>query len=292
MENTGLLCLPCDDSEWRAEWARQVLDVDRAFARELGITAVEAIDRGQYVSASGGIVDWSAQVARARSLARSIAPDDRLDPHAAGVHLVTEVQVRNTTTLEAASALIEQGRRPLALNFANGIIPGGGFLDGARAQEETLCRTSALYATLDGDAMYDFHLSRPEPDSSDWAILSPEVPVFRDEAGLELDEPWLLDVITSAAPVADAIGRQRSGDLLERRIHRILEIATSFSYDTLVLGAWGCGAFGNDPDRTAADFRRALETEFRGCFARVDFAIADWSPDRRFLGPFRDVFSD
>ncbi|MBP1715376.1 MAG: hypothetical protein H6Q42_3579 [Deltaproteobacteria bacterium] len=55
-------------------------------------------------------------------------------------------------------------------------------------------------------------------------------------------------------------------------------------------GAWGCGAFGYDPWRTAFDFRQALENEFNGAFFDIVFAIADWSPERRFLGPFREVF--
>ncbi|WP_200334784.1 hypothetical protein [Thiocystis violacea] len=56
-------------------------------------------------------------------------------------------------------------------------------------------------------------------------------------------------------------------------------------------GAWGCGAFANDPVRTARDFRQALETDFAGAFSEIVFAIADWSPQRRFLGPFREVFA-
>ena len=64
-----------------------------------------------------------------------------------------------------------------------------------------------------------------------------------------------------------------------------------YGYEALVLGAWGCGAFANDPYRTAVDFRKALETDFRGYFSDVVFAVTDWSRERRFLGPFRDVFS-
>jgi uncharacterized protein (TIGR02452 family) len=60
----------------------------------------------------------------------------------------------------------------------------------------------------------------------------------------------------------------------------------------LVLGAWGCGAFGNDPFRTAHDFREALQRRFGGVFEEVVFAITDWTEDRRFLGPFRDTFSE
>ncbi len=57
-----------------------------------------------------------------------------------------------------------------------------------------------------------------------------------------------------------------------------------------VLGAWGCGAFGNNPARTARDFHTALAGEFAGAFAEVVFAIADWSPERGFLAPFAEEF--
>lgn len=120
--------------------------------------------------------------------------------------------------------------------------------------------------------------------------FSPNVPVFRADDGAELPEPWLLSFITCAAPYAPDIGQPESGDLLQTRIHRVLAIARAFGHSSLVLGAWGCGAFGNDPARTARDFRTALETEFAGAFSDVVFAVADWSPERKFLGPFRDVF--
>jgi uncharacterized protein (TIGR02452 family) len=70
------------------------------------------------------------------------------------------------------------------------------------------------------------------------------------------------ELITYAAPYAPTIGQPESGDLLQKRIHHVLSIAQAFGYSTLVLGAWGCGAFGNDPRRTAADFRLALENDF------------------------------
>jgi uncharacterized protein (TIGR02452 family) len=203
--------------------------------------------------------------------------------------VATAVQVTNETTLGAARRIVDRGLRPLALNFANGIQPGGGFLTGAKAQEEVLCRSSALYQTLDGDPMYEAHAKRAQPDSTDWAIYSPDVPVFRDDGGGALLEPWLLSFITCAAPYAPRVGQPLSGNLLQKRIHRVLGIARSFGHSALVLGAWGCGAFGNDPRRTARDFRDALENEFSGAFAEVVFAIVDWSPERKFLGPFRDV---
>ncbi|TWU36513.1 hypothetical protein Q31b_47940 [Novipirellula aureliae] len=133
-------------------------------------------------------------------------------------HAETLVTVANETTLAAARALVVEGHRPLALNFANGIEPGGGFLRGATAQEETLCRSSALYATLFDDPIYAFHRDNDPAASSDWAILSPDVPVFRDDAGMECSKPWLLSFLTCAAPYAPAIGRLDAESMLRRRI--------------------------------------------------------------------------
>ncbi len=187
--------------------------------------------------------------------------------------------------------LVQNGLRPVAQNFANGIQPGGGFLNGARAQEEVLCRSSALYATLVDDPMYTYHRGRARPDSSDWVIYSPDVPVFRSDDGTEFDRPWLLSFLTSAAPYAPVIGQPESRELLRKRINRVLATASAYGYEALVLGAWGCGAFRNDPYSTAIDYRKALETDYRGHFADLVFAVTDWSPERKFLGPFRDVFS-
>ena len=286
-----LRCLPCVDSPQMAQSRSTELNIPRDIAASLGRTAVEATDIGHYVDSRGNNVDWAQLVERGRSAKKSIAPEDPLPEREVTVHPLTQVQVCNETTLQAARRLVDAGHRPLALNFANGVQPGGGFLHGARAQEEVLCRSSALYSTLVGDRMYTNHRERTLPDSTDWAIYSPDVPVFRTDDGTPLDEPWLLSFITSAAPYAPQIGQPRSAELLRKRIHRVLAIASAYGYETLVLGAWGCGAFENDPHTTAVDFREALENEFRGHFSDVLFAITDWSNDRKYLGPFREVFT-
>jgi uncharacterized protein (TIGR02452 family) len=252
---------------------------------------VEAAQNGYYLNSSGEKVDWARLVNAACAAKRSIPPDAPLSTAQPRSFPETRVQVTNETTLGASLRLVESGLRPVALNFANGIHPGGGFLGGAKAQEEVLCRSSALYRTLVDDPMYEEHRKRPRPDSTDWAIYSPDVPVFRKDDGTELDQPWLLSFITCAAPVASRIGQPESGDLLQRRIQRVFSIAQAFGHSSLVLGAWGCGAFRNDTHRTAVDFRQALENEFRGAFSDIVFAITDWSPERKFLGPFRDVFA-
>ena len=286
-----LKILSCLDSVEMATSRRRELDISRNVAAALGRSAVEAAAKGYYICGDGKKVDWSRDVQAACSAKLSIPPNAALPARKSNTFPETQIQVANETTLGASRRFVENGLKPLALNFANGIHPGGGFLGGARAQEEVLCRSSALYQTLVNDRMYEEHRKRPRPDSTDWAIYSPDVPVFRTDDGKELEHPWLQSFITCAAPYAPALGQPEAGDLLQRRIHRVLAIARAYGYATLVLGAWGCGAFGNDAYRTAVDFRQALETEFNGAFSDIVFAITDWSPERRFLGPFNKVFS-
>jgi len=289
--DSQLKILPCLDSDEMAAARRHALDVSRIVAAGLGKSAVEIAQQGHYLNPRGTKVDLRSAVEAACNGKRSIRPDDALPTEDGPRFPETRVQVTNETTFGAAQRFLNSGLRPVALNFANGVSPGGGFLGGARAQEEVLCRSSALFQTLIDDPMYESHRDRERPDSTDWAIYSPDVPVFRTDDGTDLEEPWLLSFITCAAPYAPEIGQPESGDLLHKRIHRVLAIARAFGHSSLVLGAWGCGAFENDPHRTPQDFRDALENEFRGVFSDIVFAITDWSSERKFLGPFGQVFT-
>lgn len=291
MASTAIKILPCLDSEDMSAARRQELDVPRDLAVRLGRSAVRAADQGWYETAAGMRVDWSRQVQAALRGKVSIPPDAPLPACNPASVSELRIQVTNETTFGAARRLAELGLRPLALNFANGVQPGGGFLSGARAQEEVLCRSSALFPTLQNDPMYQAHRQRPLPDSTDWIIYSPDVPVFRHDDGTELETPWLLSFLTCAAPYAPDVGQPASANLLRSRIHRVLAVARACGYSPLVLGAWGCGAFQNDRQQTASDFCQALTVEFLGAFTDVVFAITDWSPERKMLGPFRDQFA-
>ncbi len=278
------------DSDAMAAARRRELDISRQFAADLGRSAVEIARSGRYRLSDGREVSIARTMKAALAGRVSIPPDHVLRPRKRTRKKSLEIELCNETTLGAARALMDLGARPLALNFANGIEPGGGFLNGARAQEEALCRSSGLYLTIEGDPMYAAHRRNSLEESSDWAILSPDVPVFRTDSGEFLESPWLLSFLTCAAPYAPLVRQPRSGDLLQKRIIRVLEIASAHGFRDLVLGAWGCGAFGNDTRRTATDFRDALLGRFFGHFDRVQFAICDWSPERRFISPFRAVF--
>ena len=154
----GKLCiLPCLDSEQVAASRREELSIPRELAAALGYSAVEAAREGFYTTKCGHEVHWREAVEATCAAKVSIPPDAELPSNQQIVFSETAVQVTNETTLGASLRLVERGLRPLALNFANGVHPGGGFLDGARAQEEVLCRSSALWQTLIGDPMYDDH---------------------------------------------------------------------------------------------------------------------------------------
>ncbi len=289
-----MIILPCLDSAEQAAENGRALNITAGKAVELGRSGVDIATQGWYLHRPGHKVDIRREVQAACAGKLSLPPEaplpdtPRPDPDRAAT---CRLQVTNETTLMAARRLLDAGvERPVALNFANGLVPGGGLLVGGRAQEEVLCRSSALYPTLVGDPMYEAHRVADSPDASDWVIYSPDVPVFRTDAGALLAQPWPLSVITCAAPYAPKSGRDHAAELMPPRIRRVLAVAQAMGHRAIVLGAWGCGAFGNDPESTACAFREALEGPFAQAFDHVVFAITDRSPERRTLGPFRDAF--
>lgn len=62
---------------------------------------------------------------------------------------------------------------------------------------------------------------------------------------------------------------------MERRIHNVLVAALEHKVDTLILGAWGCGVFQNQPEDVAMLFANALNGPFKNAISRVVFAIGD-----------------
>jgi uncharacterized protein (TIGR02452 family) len=272
------------------------MSLKRSQAAAFGREAVAIIEAGHYRTAAGAVVDIAAAIQAARAGTCSYPPDRALANTSLGRHQ-TRYEVTNETTRSAAARLVDAGQRAVALNFASAKHPGGGFLGGARAQEESLARSSALYACLAGHAMYDFHARRGNPMYTAYAIYSPDVPVFRDDAGTLLPQPFLCSFITAPAVNARAVrARDRSSSLrireeMRKRIGRVLAIAAEHGHEALVLGAWGCGVFGNDTREVAGLFHEALTQHFRGAFAHIIFAVLDSSADDCFIGPFRELFA-
>lgn len=186
---------------------------------------------------------------------------------------------------------------PLVMNFANAIHPGGGFLNGARAQEESLCRNSTLYLSLSSEKaqeMYNYNKNNLNPLDSDYMLITPEVCVFRDLHGELLPEPYNVSVVTIPAPNkngrAKGVEQSTLDDVMTYRLRRMLYMVARYGYKNLVLGAWGCGAFGHDPETVARYFYKLFfEERFDEFFENVAFAILN---DEDKIQAFRKVFKN
>jgi uncharacterized protein (TIGR02452 family) len=196
----------------------------------------------------------------------------------------TIVTVTPDTTFHCAKQYVDGHSTVAVLNFANPYQPGGGVEQGAVAQEECLCRSSNLYASLTSPYIlanyYDRNNRKSSPFSTDAVVYSKGVTVFKsdDIIPVKLDTYFTLDVLTCAAPyysrtygLYDTKRYQRA---FYRRIRNILEVAIGNGVDVLVLGAFGCGAFNNPPQLVAEVFRRLLiEEGYCHYFSTVTFAI-------------------
>ena len=195
-------------------------------------------------------------------------------------------------------------RRILVLNLANPVHPGGGVRRGAKAQEEDLCRKSSLLLSLESAAArpyYEYNRSLNTYMGSDAIIITPEVEVIRGENGKLMEESAVVSVMTCAAPMV-RYGMEGMTDaeyqaMVYRRITGMLKTAAYLGYQRLVLGAFGCGAFGNDARIMSDLFFRALKEfnydgmEAKAFFHRVDFAVLDHSADQYNYREFSRNFS-
>jgi len=220
---------------------------------------------------------YSADAARADTRAN---PSNRLD-------VPCTLDVTEETTIAAGRRLhaklgANAGGAVCLLNFASAKNPGGGFEGGAIAQEESLALSSGLYACLANhmDNFYIPHRNDPCHGLYSHAMLhSPRVPFFRDDSG-DFSDMWCAGVITSPAPNAGvALSKHVSEtvvvETLRERIGRILAVAQEYGYTHLVLGAFGCGVFRNDPLDVAMAFDYWLgdSGKFASAFQEVVFAI-------------------
>jgi uncharacterized protein (TIGR02452 family) len=202
-------------------------------------------------------------------------------------HDYLPILVANTTTFQMTKTLVEQGLSPLILDMANRSRPGGSVLEGSNAQEETLCRQSNLYTGLK-TAYADNYYPIPEHGG----ILIKSVTFFRDENYDFLTHPIQADVFALAAYDCNYahkpdLENNLSGydkPSLEKdyekgtkaKIRAMLQTAKKNGNDSLVLSAFGCGAFRNDPIKISTFYKEVLgEPEFQNTFKIITFAIKD-----------------
>jgi uncharacterized protein (TIGR02452 family) len=270
--------------------------------RAIAQHTVEVLDHGSYTTPSGRTADLAARLARAVDGTRVYRPAEleallsRLPPSPA---LPTRMEVTEETTLAAAQRLSNHADDEVAcLNFASAKNPGGGFLKGAHAQEESLARSSGLYASLRaGREFYDFHRAQGDLLYSDHMIYSPGVPVFRDDTGALLEAPYDVAFLTSPAPnrgaIRDPATAARIPEVLALRAAKVLAMAHVNGHRRLVLGAWGCGVFRNDPAEVAGAFAVLLcgDGPFAGRFGHVTFAVYDSVAGKPCLAAFQRTFA-
>ncbi|MEX1039880.1 MAG: TIGR02452 family protein [Pirellulaceae bacterium] len=227
------------------------------------------------------------------ALGQSLTPPDSRN---------TRIEVRNCTTFAAAKSLVDDGYpNPLCLNFASAKNPGGGFLSGSQAQEECLARASGLFQSLNREMAY-YNINRSYDSSlyTNHIIYSPSVPVFRNEDDALISPPYTVSIVTSPAVNAGAVRKnepERVSQIrptMEERIRSVLAVGRQNGHEAIVLGAWGCGVFGNDPSDVAQWFADALQSDsnFVGAFDRVVFAVLDYADGTPSFNAFREIFAD
>ncbi len=201
------------------------------------------------------------------------------------------ITVTKSKSFQAAAeqSKTHPGQRIAVLNFASSRNPGGGVRWGAGGQEESLCRCSTLYAAIDRQWLWDKYYTPNreayDPAGTDALIYSPGVVICKTDFSIPERLPpedfVTVDVITCAAPnLGDTSSseptvnptREWQYEIHLRRAKHILHAAAARGAEILILGAFGCGAFQNDPEAVAAAYRDAL-AEYGKYFDEIEFAV-------------------
>lgn len=206
-------------------------------------------------------------------------------------------------TVEAAMPYARKGKRVCILNFASSVSPGGGVVSGAQAQEESICRVSTLYFALSdpqtAGKFYDYHwelirAGQMNRRNRDDIIYTPGVIAVRDdvndEAMLEENDWYEMDVITCAAPDVRQAGDSTQFSPTPEELHALFEIrwrcilatAARHKADVLILGAFGCGVFANPPELVADAFNSVVP-EFQNHFETIEFAVYGSKEKRNYV---------
>ncbi|MBQ7476500.1 MAG: TIGR02452 family protein [Selenomonadaceae bacterium] len=215
----------------------------------------------------------------------------------------TFVTVTQGRTFETAVNLRKKNSsaRIAVHNFASATNPGGGVVHGSRAQEEALCRCSTLYPVLDTDEnfklYYNFHRRRRDSIYTDACIFAPNILICKSDVDLPQrlsQENWVtVDVMTCAAPNLrhTVCSDEELLKIHERRAKHMLTVLAHHGVEIFVTGAFGCGAFGNNPYVVAQAYKNILP-EFDGHFKEIIFAIYFTPREKKNFDAFNKTFSE
>ncbi|WP_375561570.1 TIGR02452 family protein [Bernardetia sp. OM2101] len=263
---------------------------------------VEVIKNGFYINQKGEKVDISKIQEQAQKNSELFEAKDNfmLEAHYEPLKSIKrKFYTQNESVMVVIDNLLKANNEPVfCLNFASAKNIGGGFLTGAQAQEESIARVTGLSACCFEffEEYYQFHRSRKSMLYTDTMIYSPNVPIFKNDEGEYLDKPQKVSILTSAAVNAGVVKRQERKRIdqiipvMYQRTEKVLAIAHRNGYKNLVLGAWGCGVFQNEPADIAKIFYELLTTKFENCFEEVVFAIK--TNDEKIINPFLKYFPE
>lgn len=221
----------------------------------------------------------------------------------------TEISVVNNDSINAGLDIKRKGYNPIVLNFANRRTAGGGVLRGSRAQEETIFRRTNLYRSLyqfmpDAEKYNVPKNRRQYPmDKNFGGIYTPYATVFRSSDYSLLEKPEKLSFVSVAAMNRPRlVGDALAPELIEGTLNKmrtILRIGLYHGHDSIILGAFGCGAFHNPPKHIALLFKQVInEPEFRNKYKKIVFAIIEDHNSFGLVNPdgnlqvFSDVFNN
>ena len=193
-----------------------------------------------------------------------------------------EVRVIAGGTVETGRDLVMNlGGKTAILNFADALVPGGLVLVGAPTQEENICRCSNLYASITSKKPMKYYYEKNRKFNSyiytDSLIYSEDVTFFKDDTDYRRVTPYKMDVITCPSPSVKIKSESIEYIVIYKRIEQIIRSAILHKVDNLVLGAWGCGAFGQNPQVVASCFDEVLRRN--KAFKTVVFAIRNCQAD-------------
>ena len=210
------------------------------------------------------------------------------------------VRTENIATVEAVRRLTEEGKEKIGvLNFASAKNPGGGFINGAMAQEESLAASSTLYRTLTvHEEYYRENRAQRSMMYTNYAIYLPDVVFFRDGRFQLVEKPFKASLLTlPAVNVGQVLLKGEDSAEAERVMRRRMKLALAIfarqGARNLVLGAYGCGVFRNDPKKIAAWWKELLEDEGMGQYFDFIFhAVLDQSKNRECIRAFESILKN
>lgn len=263
---------------------------------------LKILQQGFYQTPTGEKIDIGTQQKAAEINTKLYSPkmsDELLvQRNANSFSTETKFVVKYATTLDAVRDLIEEGKSNIAcLNFASAKNPGGGFLGGSQAQEESIARSTGLYnCQMNAWEYYEVNRNTKSCIYTDYMIYSPNVPILKNEEGVNLNQLNLVSIITAPA-VNFGVVKNREPEkvsqvegVMKRRIAKVLAICLEHGHRHIVLGAWGCGVFQNDPNDVARWFKEVIEENFKNEFLEIVFAV--YSRNEKFIRAFYEEFGE